>query len=268
MSVAIGIVGSGRLATALVPHLRAKGVTVSGIWGRNDETARRVAAENAICLVSGLHELVERSRIIILAVSDDALEEMATELAAYSMAGRVVIHASGCRGLDVLGPVTRAGGVAACVHPLMTMVWNEGQPNPLEKAPCGVACLDRRWNRLLTTRLVRAGNPCFPLRDGDRPLYHAAAVLACAGLSQLFTAASGLLAKDLGISVAAARSLLMPLARKTLSVCGAPGPVSCTGPWTRGDGQTVSMHVEALMQSDEKIAAVYEALMDLAKETT
>lgn len=268
MNVTVGVIGSGKLAVALVPYLLAKGVSVSGIWGRNSDATQRIAAANSVCFTSDLQALVERSRIIVLAVRDDALETVAGRLENFSLSGRVVIHASGCRGLDALEPISLAGGIVACVHPLMSLIWNAGQPNPLAHAPCGLACRDRRWKRLLSAWLIRAGNPCFPLDNGDRPLYHAAAVLACAGLSQLFSTASGVLAKGLGIPVPDARRMLMPLARKTLDVCGGPDPVSCTGPWTRGDGQTVSMHIAALKQNDTKAAILYEALMNSAIENS
>lgn len=268
MSIGVGIIGTGRLAAALVPYLLGKGVSVSGIWGRNAAEAHRIADTHAVSISSGPGDLAGRSKIILLAINDDALTSVAGLLAEFPLSGRVVIHASGCRGLDALEPVERAGGIAACVHPLMTVVCEPGRPNPLEEAPCGVACRDRRWRRLLTTWLARAGNTPFPLADGDRPLYHAAAVLACAGLSQLVTTASGIMADGLGVPVSEARRLLMPLARRTLDLAGRPGPVPCTGPWTRGDAQTAELHLAALQRRPGKASALYEALMNLARENT
>ncbi|MBP7634264.1 DUF2520 domain-containing protein [Candidatus Ozemobacteraceae bacterium] len=268
MSTSVGILGTGRLAAALVPYLLGKGISVSGIWGRKTAEAQRIGDRHAISTSSGPGDLAGRSKIIILAINDDSLTLVAELLAEFPLSGRVVVHASGCRGLDVLEPVERAGGIAACVHPLMTLVSEGGGPNPLEGAPCGVACRDRRWRRLLSTWLARAGNTPFPLADGDRPLYHAAAVLACAGLSQLVATASGIMADGLGVPASEARRLLMPLARRTLDLAGRPDPVPCTGPWTRGDAQTAGMHLAALRRRPGRAAALYEALMDLAKENT
>ncbi len=268
MSIRVGILGTGRLAAALVPYLLGKGISVSGIWGRNYAEAHRIADAHAISTVSGPGDLAARSKIILLAIKDDALASVAALLGEFPLSGRVVVHASGCRGLDVLEPVERAGGVAACVHPLMTIVGESGVPNPLEGIPCGVACRNRRWRRLLSTWLARAGNAPFPLAEGDRPLYHAAAVLACAGLSQLVATASDVMADGLGVPVSEARRLLMPLARRTLDLAGRPDPVPCTGPWTRGDVRTAGMHLAALRRRPGKASALYEVLMDLARENT
>jgi len=268
VSIGVGIIGTGRLAAALVPYLLGKGVPVSGIWGRNAAEAHRIAVAHAVSISAGPGDLAGRSKIILLAINDDALTSVAGLLAEFPLSGRAVVHASGCRGLDVLEPVKRAGGIAACVHPLMTIVNEPGEPNPLEGAPCGVACRNRRWRRLLTAWLARAGNAPFPLAEDDRPLYHAAAVLACAGLSQLVATASGIMADGLGVPVSEARRLLMPLARRTLDLAGRPDPVPCTGPWTRGDAQTAGMHLAALRRRPGKASALYEALMDLAKENT
>lgn len=266
MNFGVGIIGTGRLATALVPYLLGKGVTVSGIWGRNTAEAHRIAEAHAISTFSGPGDMVILSNIIFIAINDDALTAVASLFAEYPLSGRVVIHASGCRGLDVLEPVERAGGIAACVHPLMTIAGEPGGPNPLEGAPCGVVCRDRRWTRFLTAWLSRAGNAPFSLAEGDRPLYHAAAVLACAGFSQLFATASGIMADGLGVPVSEARRLLMPLARRTLDLAGCPTPVPCTGPWTRGDTRTAEMHLAALRRRPGKASALYETLMDLARE--
>lgn len=268
MNIGVGIFGTGRLATALVPYLLGKGISVSGIWGRNADETRRIADAHAIPTASGPGDLAGRSEIILLAIHDDALMSVAELLAEFPLSGRVVVHASGCRGLAVLKPVERAGGIAACVHPLMTIVSEPDGPNPLEGAPCGVACRDRRWRRLLAMWLARAGNVPFPLAEGDRPLYHAAAVLACAGLSQLVATASGIMADGLGVPVSEARRLLMPLARRTLDVAGRSDPVPCTGPWTRGDTQTTELHLAALRRRPGKAAVLYATLMDLAKENT
>ncbi|HNW33514.1 MAG TPA: DUF2520 domain-containing protein [Candidatus Ozemobacteraceae bacterium] len=264
MNTPVGILGSGNLATALVPYLLAKGTPVSGIWGRNSDAARRIAAVNTVFHASEPGNLVERSRLLVLAVSDDALADLAGQLARFDLSGRVIIHASGCLGLDHLAPATRAGGIAACVHPLMTLSWNADGPNPLEGSPCGVACPDHRWKRILSAWLRKAGNPCFPLVNGARPLYHASAVLACAGLAQVFSTAALELSKGLGIAVSEARYLLAPLARRTLTMHTAAGAISGTGPWARGDRQTTALHLAALREENSKAAALYEALMNLA----
>lgn len=268
MNSPVGVIGSGRLATALVPYLRSKGITVSGIWGRNAVEVGRIATGNAIPQTSDLGALVGRSKIIVFAISDDALEQMAGRLAGFPIAGRVVIHASGCLGLDVLEPVARVGGITAGIHPLMTIVSQPDVPNPLEHAPCGVACRDRLWKRILFAWLERAGHPTFALAEGPRPLYHAAAVLACAGISQVFDTAAAVMAAGLGMTVADMRRLLMPMARRTLELRGTADPVSCTGPWTRDDAGTVAMHLEALRKRGRETVALYETLRALAKGHT
>jgi predicted short-subunit dehydrogenase-like oxidoreductase (DUF2520 family) len=98
----VGVVGAGRVGAVLAAKFRAAGHPIVGVSGRSASTRLRVQT-----LLPGVHtvspiELAQRADILILAVPDDALVEVASSLAAHARPGQVVLHTSGRHGLDVL----------------------------------------------------------------------------------------------------------------------------------------------------------------------
>jgi predicted short-subunit dehydrogenase-like oxidoreductase (DUF2520 family) len=115
----------------------------------------------------------------------------------------------------------------------------------------------------LGERLARdAGGLPFRLADGDKPLYHAAAVFASNYLVTV-SALAHELERVVGVDDPAA--LLAPLQRATLANLERVGPAEAlTGPAVRGDAGTVERNLEALEVRAPEAVASYVALADLA----
>lgn len=95
--------------------------------------------------------------------------------------------------------------------------------------------------------------------DGDRRLYHAAAVIAGNFSTTLLVQASRALAAC-GVSEDEARRLLAPLASESLTNTIALGADALTGPVARGDEDVILGHETALDALDPQIAELYRAL--------
>ena len=90
-----------------------------------------------------------------------------------------------------------------------------------------------------------------------RPLYHAAAVFASNYLSGLIAAAARLMTQA-GVPEAEALPAILPLARGSLENLERMGPVhALTGPISRGDLETVRLHLRTL---DPRERSLYAAL--------
>lgn len=264
-SCTFGIVGSGSLAKALLPYLISKGQKVSGIWSRNKVVGGYLARKARTRLASTLDALVLDSTIIVLAVSDEALQELADVVSKKAVKGKLIVHVSGCRSLDVLRPITLAGGDTAVAHPLMTMIPRKGVPSPLEGAPIGFVCSSQKRAVALRRWAGRLGHRVFPISRSDRPLYHAAAVLACAGIHRLFLTAAQTMATAGNMPVAKAKALLGPMAEAALDLGIRATSETISGPWGRKDSQTISLHLKALMESQPQVFRLYQALQHLMK---
>src|SRR5262245_28958677 len=105
----IAIIGGGRMGRGLAGALSEAGERVV-LWSRHEAAG---AVEDA---VSGAHT-------IILAVPDDAIGALATELqkARAVKQDHVVLHLSGLHGRDALLALAGTGASLGSMHPLQTV---------------------------------------------------------------------------------------------------------------------------------------------------
>ena len=97
LPASVGIVGAGRLGTALAAALRGTGVAVQGPAGRGE---------------------VPAGEAILLCVPDAEIPAAAETVAG---AAPLVGHTSGATPLSALGPAERAGAALFGLHPLQTV---------------------------------------------------------------------------------------------------------------------------------------------------
>ena len=123
------------------------------------------------------------------------------------------------------------------------------------------------WLRTLAEDL---GGSAFQIDSSQRAAYHASAVMACGLLSGL-TGLSAEMWEPLGIERTEALRRLIPLLRATVDALDEKGlPHAITGPFVRGDIETITMHLEATANKSIGIRNAYAALalasLHIAKE--
>ena len=266
-----GIAGSGRIACALGRLLLDRGAGPAIIAAR--DAARASAAANFIGASGavGLEELAGLTDRIFIAVSDDAIEEVAGRIAVSCRPGAVVLHASGARGIEVLDPLAGAGAECGALHPLATVPSPEAGLRTLPGAPFGFTgpAGARTWASSIVQAL---GGELFDVPAGGRALYHAAAVLACNSIPGLLDAASEMLAAaGAAPTREAALRLLEPIVRSSVENTFKLGPqAALTGPARRGDAATLQSHLAALACLNPSIGRLYRAqaarLIELARQ--
>src|SRR5687768_13364828 len=87
----VGVVGAGRVGAVLAAKFRAAGHPVVGVSGRS--LASRLRIQTLLEGVDTLTpaEVVERADIVLIAVPDDALAEVAQSLVPHVQPGQVVM---------------------------------------------------------------------------------------------------------------------------------------------------------------------------------
>ncbi len=248
----IAILGAGRLAQALGRLLRDRGHPVAALASRNPQHAKSAAAFVGAEPVP-LNQL--RANRLLIAVSDDALEEVA---AALDPAPAVALHTCGSQGPEALDALARRGTDCGVLHPLQTIATPEqglqalpGSSFALTGAPEAAA-----WAREIVAAL--GGTP-LEIAPGRLPLYHAAAVLASNAVIGLLDAAVILLVSA-GLDESAALRALAPLVSSSAANALALSPeAALTGPIQRGDLETVRRHLRALETAPETAAGLYRA---------
>jgi predicted short-subunit dehydrogenase-like oxidoreductase (DUF2520 family) len=262
--VAIGIAGAGRVAQAIGRLLAERGERVVAVASRNHEHAAAAAAFIAgdagetVCATVSLEQLPERAGRVLIAVSDDALAEVARRLAAAGMSAGAVLHTCGARGPEILEPLSSAGVSCGVLHPLQTVASPEQGVRDLPGAafaisgdPDAVAWAGRICGLLGGTPLAVA--------PGRMPLYHAAAVMASNYTTALIDAAVILMVAA-GIDEKTALGALGPLVRASVENTLAMGPgQALTGPIQRGDVETLRRHIGSLAGVSGSAGELYRA---------
>ncbi len=264
----IGIAGAGPVAQALGRLLVDRGQPVVAVASRNS----RRAAEAAM-FMGGHVEAVTwpvlraEARRLLIAVSDSGLDEVARALGSGFRRG-VALHTCGTRGPDALAPLAASGVSCGAFHPLQTIATPEQGVRALKGIAFGVTADGPAadWAEELAT--VFEGEILW-IAAADRPLYHAAAVLASNGIVGLLDAAVCLMSRA-GVAQSEARRALAPLAQTSARNAAAMGAQALTGPVVRGDVATVAGHARALAGGPSEVAALYRAvatyLLRIAKE--
>jgi predicted short-subunit dehydrogenase-like oxidoreductase (DUF2520 family) len=189
--------------------------------------------------------------IVILAVPDDALVEVVHDLAMVGPAptGCVALHLSGALSTDALAPLYHRGYAIGSMHPLMAVAdpWLAGD----RLVGAAFAMTGDPVANTAARRLVSAlGGVPLTIAATQRPLYHAAAVVASNYLVALTGAAVRMLV-EAGVDDEDAVRALLPLPRGTLDNIQQLGVrAAVTGPIARGDVDTVRLHLARLSPGD------------------
>jgi predicted short-subunit dehydrogenase-like oxidoreductase (DUF2520 family) len=252
----IGIAGAGRVAQALGKLLSARGEPVAFVASRSIEHAR-VAATFIGPRVKAVSyaELAPKAPRILIAVSDSALETVASTLDARS---GIVLHTCGNAGPEALRALGERGVSCGAIHPLQTIADPETGASALDGAAFAISgdapavAWAEQIARVANGRILR-------IPAERRPLYHAAAVMASNYITALLSAAQTLLIAA-GVDPDEALEALGPLARTSLENTLRQGPVAAlTGPIERGDMATISSHLAALKDLRSPIPLLYRA---------
>ena len=260
--LAIAIVGPGRLGSALAKHLHSAGYRISEIICRDRRTASRAhaLARATGAITRTLDRTTLNADILWLCVPDSQIEWVSNTLASRRWKGKVALHSSGVLTSDVLASLRKAGASVASAHPLMTFVRGSmpdlsGVPFAIEGDAAGVRTA-RELVRSLGARAV-------PIRGQDKPAYHLFATMICPLLISLL-AASEDAAKLAEISASEARRRMLPIVRQTISNYEKLGAAAAfTGPFVRGDVETVRLHLKALAHSSA-LRGLCTGLVDMA----
>ncbi len=235
----VGVIGAGRLGTALASALREAGRPVAG-------PARR-------------GEVPRGCRALVLCVPD---AEISAAAASVAGAAPLVGHTSGATPLSALEPAARAGAEPFGWHPLQTFAaGGEATSSPFAGAGCAIAGSTPAALNVARELAEILGMTAFELDDEHRAAYHAAASIASNFLVTLQAAAERI-AAGAGLEPHEARALLAPLIRRTVDNHVSHGPErALTGAVARGDEATVAVQRAAVERTAPELLGLFDELV-------
>jgi len=264
----IFIMGAGKAGVAMARALDKSGIEVTGLWTRSEK--RKKQAEGMLNLpvhTSRWPDGLKAAEVILFAVSDGAIAGIADTLARDKALGpsQIVLHLCGVLGTDVLDPLRGSVKALGVLHPLVSLNFPDENGLP-PQAGFGV---DGDPEAVEAGRKIASvlGGFSFDLPpDSLRGAYHAGAAVAGNFVTTLIWLANRL-ASSAGIEDAVALRALCTLARTAVENAAAHGPEkSLTGPFARGDVQTVQHHLKAAESAGSREFAAYRAVGMLTVE--
>jgi predicted short-subunit dehydrogenase-like oxidoreductase (DUF2520 family) len=260
----VGVVGGGRVGTALAAALRRAGHRVVAVSAVSAQSRRRIEETLPGTPIRDPQDVIARADLVLLTVPDDVLPGLVAGLAATGteLAGRLLAHASGRHGLAVLEPAAALGAIPLALHPVMTFTGRPDDVDRMAGISFGVTAPDQLRPVAEALVVEMGGEPVF-IAEENRALYHAALAGAANHLVTQVVQASDLLA---AAGVADPARMLGPLLGAALDNALRLGDAALTGPVARGDAETVAGHLAALRAAAPQALPAYLALARLTAD--
>ncbi|ABO48708.1 6-phosphogluconate dehydrogenase, NAD-binding protein [Desulforamulus reducens MI-1] len=255
------IIGAGKVGSAIGVLLKERGYAPVGVYSRSKTSARRLADQLHSKLYKNAVDAAKAADLVFITTTDREIGTTAAIIARKGgcKPGQIVIHTSGALASDVMEPVREQGAWAVSVHPLQSFASIESAK---ENLPGSSFALEGDEQALpLAEKMVKdLQGRYFIIKAADKPLYHAAAVIASNYLVSLMHLSASIY-RQLGLDEEQARDALFPLIQGTLNNIAKVGPAQAlTGPVARGDASTVKGHISALSRMNWRTQEVYRSL--------
>lgn len=234
-SLQIGVVGAGALAHAMARRWMAAGHRVRQVWARRADAAQQLAVQLEAEFLMRPSAFDPTLDVVLLAVSDDALAEVAAQLAPHRGPATLYAHASGGAEAAVLGALAPH---VAVIWPVQT--FTRGRVAQWAGVPIVTECagLPPAQQRALERAARSLSDHHLALSGAERLRLHLAATLVANFTNALVAEAEALLHPQ-GHS----HQLLLPLLSETTAKLAelSPGQAQ-TGPARRGDQGVMARH--------------------------
>ena len=254
----IGILHAGRLGASLAVALSEAGYSVDRVFRRDAKAAAAVAARIVGArATSDAQATVDDSDVVFVTCVDERIGAVARECVFRS--GQAVLHCAGATPVSVLDSALAHGALTGGFHPLQIFPDEQGQDR-FGGVTFGIEAADDGLREWLVRLAEALGSSTISISAPERAVYHASGAM----VSPLFAGLVGL-AADLWTGIGRSREealvALAPLFASTARQIEEKGiPAAITGPFSRGDVQTVERHVEALRAFGPDVLRVYATL--------
>ncbi|MFD1769683.1 Rossmann-like and DUF2520 domain-containing protein [Sphingobacterium suaedae] len=245
----IVIIGSGNVATQLGKAFQQAGHTILQVYSRTQANAIALASLLHTDPVHDLRLLNEQADLYLLAVSDQAIAEVATQLP-QNIQG-IVVHSSGATDISILRRFSAYG----VIYPPQSI--NKQIEVSLQQVPFGIEGNNSAVAKKLLHLIQDISTKPFSCTSEQRLALHTAAVFANNFTNALFDISYQIL-KDHALPF----DLLKPIIAQTAENVQHHTPASVqTGPAKRKDQQTMNKHLQFLSEKPRWIK-IYQQLSE------
>jgi predicted short-subunit dehydrogenase-like oxidoreductase (DUF2520 family) len=254
----IGFIGAGKVGAALALNLSKTGYPVVVVADKDKTAAERLADSIDRCIPApSAQAAADRADFIFITTPDDEIGPVCDTV--QWKQGQSVVHCSGAASIEVLASAAGRGASTGSFHPCQAFA---SAAEALKNLPGSTFAIeaDDPLAGILETIALALGSGHIRLGQGDKALYHAAAVLVSNYVVTLLKISTDFF-YDMGIKRASAVKILMPLMKGNLLNIERMGiPDGLTGPIARGDTGTIEKHIRAIIQRSPENLDLYAEL--------
>lgn len=244
----ITLIGSGNVAWHIALHLKSIGVSIQQVYSREYQHANELTKEFGGAPIDHISQLNQQADLYILALKDDIIEEIASQLKLSQ--DSILVHTSGSISIEVLKLATINYG---SFYPLQTFTKNK--PINFNKINICIEGSNMETEKKIMEFASLFSPTIHVLISQQRQHLHLAAVFAN-NFSNYVVSIAYNMCKEHNISF----DLLLPLIQETFEKIKHNNPSSIqTGPAARGDMETIEKHL-ALLTNKHDIQEIYQLL--------
>lgn len=234
----VSIIGSGNVATHLANACVANNIELINVYSKSFQNAKSLAETCHAKAVSSLSELSSDVDFIIVSINDDALPELAEQLADLNIP---IVHTAGSTAMNVFASAQHFG----VLYPLQT--FSKSKEIDIAQVPFLIEANSENLNQLLVQFCTSIRAKFYQANSEQRLNLHIAAVFACNFSNHMYS-----IAEQLMTQYQLPFDLLKPLILETAHKIEKLSPIQAqTGPAKRHDVLTIQKHLEALSQNSE-----------------
>ena len=257
--IKIVVIGAGNIAHHLLQlFLLNNEIEIVQIFNRQQTiAAKKLAKKSNTHLVSDYAKFITNADIYFICVKDDAIFDVAKELAKLNLKG-LVVHTSGSVDVSVLQQASKKIGV---FYPLQSFSVNDS----VDWKSVPVFLEATTPSSLLLLKLIAKKNSAIVkvFNSQQRLQFHLAAVFASNFTNALYAVAFSLIEKEFPENDT---KLLTPLITQSFNKMLKLSPKQAqTGPAKRGDKITMNKHLK-LLEGNTSLKKTYMQLSDLIIE--
>jgi predicted short-subunit dehydrogenase-like oxidoreductase (DUF2520 family) len=248
--LSISFIGAGNLAWHLAPELDNAGYVVREVYSRNLGSAEALVEKLYEAEVkTDLDFSSSKSSVFIVAVSDDAISDIAQEIALPEDA--ILVHTSGSQAVSVLGYAATSN--LGVFYPLQSFTKN--RKIDFSSVPIFIESETSGGEKTLMAMANSISKNVFKISPEERQALHVAAVFASNFTNHMLFISQQIM-KDNSLSYEWLKPLISEMITKSLTI----GPENAqTGPARRGDLETLDRHMDFL-KDDETISELYKVI--------
>ena len=241
--IKVTLIGSGNVTQHLLSAFsKNNSIELVQVFSRKKETLSQMVSANKI--TNNYNDLAPAD-IYIIAVSDDAISEVSTQL---PFKNRLVVHTSGSASMESLSNHNRKG----VFYPLQTFTKNK-EVNFKNIPICIESQIENDYD-LLKKVAESISDKVFNINSEQRKAIHVSAVFVNNFANHLYK-----IANDISMEHQVPFEILQPLIKETADKIAMLSPIEAqTGPAKRNDKTTIETHLSFL--SDENHKNIYKLL--------